>query len=354
MSNVLAFPARRPVDRSRNLAALLQGVAGERRALDDVFWLKECAEALSILAAMDEVLDAGQLAAFEAFHAEVEERLRFYPQYYRFFLSMVLDLEDLGMGGAKGQALCEWVVAEGLAEAELSDLQRAEARRLLSRRGAAAPVSEGALGDRLRRFAERPDTFALPNRKAAYELTHIVFYLSDYGRCDPGLGPAAVQSLTFTGLVAYLDQNHDLLAEICTALRFAGVTPSAIWTEAVATAHRSILPMAAAERCREQDGYHAFMVTGWAEAVAGGRSFEADIPEGYLVFRDRWQGRSALRPLSECLLEIGAARSAEWAGMRGRVVPFLDEGARGVLERAEASTGDFEAFFSRFARAAAG
>jgi hypothetical protein len=60
-----------------------------------------------------------------------------------------------------------------------------EAQRLMARRDMAPKGEDATLEDRARYFMGRSDTFALPNKKAAYELTHLVFYLSEYGRCDP-------------------------------------------------------------------------------------------------------------------------------------------------------------------------
>lgn len=37
-----------------------------------------------------------------------------------------------------------------------------------------------------------------------------------------------MQSLNFVGILAYLDQNADLLAEVCIALGYAGQVPSKI------------------------------------------------------------------------------------------------------------------------------
>jgi hypothetical protein len=92
-------------------------------------------------------------------------------------------------------------------------------------------VIDAGLNDRLLHFINCAETFALPNKKAAYELTHIVFYLSEYGRRDPHLDNRAIQSLNFVGILAYLDQNADLLAEVCIALRYAGQAPSKIWED---------------------------------------------------------------------------------------------------------------------------
>ncbi|MFC6638406.1 hypothetical protein GV827_00655 [Sulfitobacter sp. JBTF-M27] len=350
MSNVVAFQPKLRPDRAQNLAALLEGVSQHRRRPDDVFWLKENAELLNLLVATSEPLMPGALAPFETFYDEIEERLRFYPQYYRFFLSICLDLEDLGLDGCKGERLCDWVASVGLAEAELSDLQRAEARRLLARRGAADVVSSGDLVARLRRFVERPETFALPNKKAAYELTHIVYYLSEYGKYDPELRPEAMMSLEYTGLVAYLDQNHDLLAEVCTAIQFAGGTPSQIWVEDVSRAHAGIMPVPAETEMPVMDAFHAYLVTGWGQAVAGAPCFEAEVPQGGVQFVDQLQAKSALRGLSEFLFDLGAARHGDWSGMRGRVIPFLDAHSRAIVQRAEASSERFGDFFEGFAR----
>ena len=78
-------------------------------------------------------------------------------------------------------------------------------------------------------FIDQPETFTIPNKKAAYELTHIVFF--EYGRKDPGISTDAVRSLEFAGLLALLDHNRDILAEICITLRFAGQTPPLRWKD---------------------------------------------------------------------------------------------------------------------------
>lgn len=352
MSNVVAFPAAhaaQAVPAHPVATALFSGFATQRRPLDDVFWLKENAELLGILAATDQSLETGALEPFDAFYDQIEERLRFFPQYYRFLLSICLDLEDLGMPGDKGARLCAAIAKAGMAEAELSDLQRAEARRLLARRDAAKPPSSGVLGARLRDFMARPLTFALPNKKAAYELTHIVFYLSDYGRVDPQLCDKALISLEFAGLLAYLDQNIDLLAEICVSLRFAGRKPSTIWEDAVAAHHAAILP---SEDGTGTDAYHAYLVTGWAQHVRAQTAFVTPVSMGSVTFNAPEPVPSTLRPLSECLMGLGLARSADWGQMRGFVLPYLGPQGHAILMQAEQSTDKFDDFFQGFARAA--
>jgi len=240
MSNViqLTLPVSRQPKHQR-LAGLIHCFAGERRFGEDVFWLKENAELLSILECSGQTPDAAALAPLEGFYTQAADRLAFFPHYYRFLLSITLDLEDMGLPGEIGAALVDWAADEGLAETELSDLQRAEARRLMQRRGRDPLAWDHGLNDRLRRFINRPETFAMPNKKAAYELAHIVFYLSEYGRRDPGLDAPALTSLNFAGTLAYLDQNADLLGEVCLALRYAGQQPPVLWEDLVARQARA-------------------------------------------------------------------------------------------------------------------
>ncbi len=350
MSNVVSFAPRVTPATSNPYTALIAGIATGRRLPDDVFWLKENAELLGILRASEVALEPRALAPFEAFYDQIEARLRFFPQYYRFLLSLCLDLEDLGVAGNKAEALCAWVAQQGVAQAELSDLQRAEARRLLARRGEAPQVDAG-LDQRLHDFINRTATFAMPNKKAAYELTHIVFYLSEYGQHDPQLSDAALISLEYAGLLAYLDQNVDLLAEVCTALRFAGQTPSALW-EALIVQHHSAVGIVADGAETLMDAYHPYLVTGWALNVAGQGGFQAPVAEGALRFLPPvYAAQGALRSMSECMFDLGDQRSGNWDQMRAHVMPYLGNAGQQVLRDAEGSSDQFERFFAGFARA---
>ncbi|MGJ8625322.1 MAG: DUF6902 family protein [Sulfitobacter sp.] len=349
MTNVISFNLSARMTLATRQCRLISGFADHRRSKDDVFWLKENAEVLGILSSMDTPLGSEALLPFQSFYDQIEARLRFFPQYYRFLISICLDLEDLGMPGDTGSTLCAWAAEVGLAEAELSDLQRAEARRLLARRRAAT-AKDASLDARLHQFINRSETFTLPNKKAAYELTHIVFYLSEYGKRDPGVSGQAVLSLEYAGLLAFLDQNVDLLAEVCAALRFAGQTPSPIWERSVLAAH---------EGCRivaEQDGslndhYHEYLVTGWAAHVAGVQAFNADVPEGAVRFARSSVSTGALRMISERMFALGETRSGDWHQMRAEVAPYLGPDGHEVLASAEQSSDKFDAFFEGFARA---
>lgn len=351
MSNIIALnvPPRRQrlSERTESLVAVF---ARDRRIREDVFWLKENAELLNILECTGQTLDQNDLTPHAGFYQTLDERLRFFPQYYRFLLSIGLDLEDLGMPGGVMEQLCHRVAAEGLPEAELSDLQRAEARRLLARRGVATKAADPGLNDRLRAFIGRPATFALPNKKAAYELTHIVFYLSEYGRCDPRLDCAALTSLDYAGILAYLDQNFDLLAEICIALRQAGQQPSPIWEDAVRQS-LSRFHVTCDDATPLSDDYHEYLVSTWATLMMGHDDSGQSVPGGRCLFHKPRAPEGALRVMSAALMSFAGQRDRDWTQMRAAVTEMLSPDALAILTAAERSSARFDAFFEGFARA---
>jgi hypothetical protein len=352
MSNVIRLNAPvRGQGRVDPRAAMIEAFAHHRRAPEDVFWLKENAELLNILECTGARLDPSALAPHQAFYERIEEYLAFFPQYYRFVLSICLDLEELGLAGAKSEALVRYAACEGLVEAELSDLQRLEARRLMRRRSLDPLAWDTGLEARVRRFLDRPASFAVPNRKVGYELTHLVFYLSDYGRRDPELSPEALTSLEYAGILAFLDQDADILAEICIAMRYAGGVPPGTWERWLAHETRGFRVESGATGALPDD-YHAFLVCNWAMAAAAGNAFAQSAPPGRMTFHRPARPPSPLRAISECLYRMQNSRSADWEAMRPRIEAGICERSVAVLSEARASCDSFAGFFSCFARAA--
>ncbi|MCK0148436.1 hypothetical protein MWU54_00230 [Marivita sp. S6314] len=354
MTNVIEFtPPSRINPQEARLGALLSCFAEHRRFGDDVFWLKENAEILNILESTGTGPGEAALAPYAAFYESLEKRMRFFPQYYRFFLSIALDLEDLGMTGNRAESLVAWADAQDLPQAELSDLQRLEAVRLMARRGIRSNGDVPALEDRARAFMARSDTFALPNKKAAYELTHIVFYLSEYGRKDPHLDAAAKRSLHFAGLLAFIEQNADLLSEICIAMHFAGETPPDLWTDWLQR-ETALFTVQDGPDVSVQDDYHEFLVCNWHQSVVGDAAFAKGFVYDRMRF-DHSQWRAApMREMSEAMFNLDDARSGDWGSMRLHMEDALSPEAMTVLSQAETSSAHFEAFFHGFARADAG
>lgn len=351
MSNVvqLIVPSQRQTPAERH-DALMQSFARHRRFGDDVFWLKENAELLNILECTGADVDGSALGAYAAFYENVEKRLQFFPQYYRFLLSICLDLEDLGLGGDKGARLSEWVAAQGFAKAELSDLQRLEARRLMLRRGVEPLPEDETLETRMRAFMGRSATFSMPNKKAAYELTHAVFYLSEYGRRDPHLGCEVKKSLEFTGLLAFLEQNADLLAEVCVAMRHSGMPVPEMW-DTWLLRHTALFDVECGDRVAQQDDYHEFLVCNWAMAAAGKAPFNKAFEAGRMGFFRPEAIGGPLRELSEIMYRLDDNRSGDWGAMRPVVLDGLSPDAQVIMACAEKSTDVFEEFFEGFARA---
>lgn len=353
MSNIISLSRHVPAKTTEaRCAGLATTFASCRRVMEDVFWLKENAEFLSIMESTGTAMSPDALAPYQNIYDTAQERLAFFPQYYRFLVSIILDLEDLGFAGDRpetGRILCKQVKERGLHEAELSDLQRGEAIRLLARRGVTIEGAD-ATHERLHRFINNSATFAVPNRKAAYELTHIIFYLSEYGRRDPNLSQSAVQSLNFVGTIAHLEQNIDLLAEVCVAMRYAHVTPPKVWDTLVAQTMSRFRP--AENDAGAGDDYHEFLVGNWCLAQAGAPSFMGCFNGAAQGFYSPVEQLGALRALSAALYHWEGERSGIWDDMRADMWPALGADVAAHIDQVRAASPDFDSFFAGFSRAA--
>ena len=101
MSNVNPFSVPHANSQSGRIEAMIKCFATWRRFGDDVFWLKENAELLTILYSSGLTVDPAQLAPYREFYAGIEKRILFFLLYYRFLLSITQDLEALGLGRGK-------------------------------------------------------------------------------------------------------------------------------------------------------------------------------------------------------------------------------------------------------------
>lgn len=353
MSNVVSLARlsrnARPSVTPGGLAPVLAAFAHHRRRPGDAWWLKENAELLGILSALNRRLPELALSVYQPFYEGAADQLAFHPQYYRLILSVVTALEDLGYPGDLGPRLAEWIVSEGWIDSEVNDLQRAEVRHLLARAGQRVTV-EG-LDARLMAFLSRPATFAMPNPRAAYDMLHVVFYLSDYGRRPLQLPEVAVQSLHFLGCLAHLEQNADLLAEVCIALRYAGEAQPALWQEFLAAEARSfrIEPSACLD---SSDAYHNYLVNQWLIGTNGAIAFDAAFGAGPMSFRLSVPMISPLREWSQALLALGPRRSVSWEEMRAACAPRLSPEALAVADAGAEAGPEFRSFFAAFTRAA--
>ncbi len=346
MSNVITFnPPHRRLGHDARLAAVMDCFAHARREKDNVFWLKENAELLNVLECSGQIIDPSALATYAEYYEELPAKLEFFPQYYRFLFSIALDLEALGMNDGHAEKMAQWIVDHDLVQSELSDLQRAEARRLLARAGATPDVDYG-LDDRLRRFINYSPTFALPNKKAAYELTHIIFYLSEYGRRDPMVSARAIESLHYVGILAMLEKNADLLAEVWISLKFAGADIPDEWSRWTDT-HRATAQWTTTPEI--MDDYHEYFMCDWYAQLNGHPAFQGfNSFENMSVHTLRY-AVTPLRTLSETLL--GMDRHAADAHQLQSMTIDLPDDVYDAVAYAEQSSPYFGSFFATFARA---
>lgn len=350
MANVVLLRRHSVVDAGADapgLSGLIDLFARRRRGRHDPFWLKENAEIVQIMAARGlRPTDATLAPLVDELNA-IEDDLLFFPQYYRLLLSLALDLRDLGLHDVPVQAMADLIHRRALISGETSDMHRAEVLLLLQRAGYDW-AQEAALEARLRAFAENAPGFCLPNRRAAYDLTHIVFHAADYGRRPFLDGAKVADSLINVGMVAWLEDNADLLAEVTLALRMAGQPIPPIWHDAVLARARDVR-FESATHLSLDDDYHQYLVLNWAVMAAGLPGFVAPVPIEARIIRQRPRAQMPLAEISQALLSMGRSRSADWPQMRWRLWSLLSPESRARIEALETMP-QFEAFFAGFAR----
>lgn len=349
MSNVVSLYSPAHVTADRALDDVVDLFANRRRTRRDAFWLKENAELLQILLATQHAQSAPDLSAYAGFVSSMVEEMRFFPQYYRFYLSIALDLAALGFADVPVRSLADLTLQGGYMGAELSDSHRAEAGLLMARAGQPLAHDQGLVA-RLEDFCGQSALFCLPNRSLAYALTHSVFHASDYGRVPIARNPARRLALVHAGIIAWMEDNLDLLAEVAVALVQSGEAVPQVWQDAILTALAEFSVEQGAASGPFDDAYHEFLVLNWAAHALGGTAFAASVPSGARLFRRQKHGETALRDLSLALLDMGGGRSADWAMMRWRIWPKLAASARARIEAVEALP-EFDGFFRIFARA---
>jgi hypothetical protein len=256
------------------------------------------------------------------------------------------------MEGIRLDQMAAFICRQKLVEAETSDLHRAEALMMLARAGADS-ARDADLAERLARFSAGAAGFCLPNRRAAYELTHCVFHATQYGNrpLDPIYAPG--QSLMHVGILAVMEDNFDLLAEVTIALRYAGLPVPAAWDVALAAAARQTQFQGAPQEGPFDDDYHEYFVLNWALATAGKPAFAGHLPQGMRLIRQPKRLGATLREVSIALLEMGESRLPDWGKMRWRVWPKLSQPVRDTLSELE-QLPEFAGFFAGFSRSTQG
>ncbi|MDA7550645.1 hypothetical protein N8760_02340 [Rhodobacteraceae bacterium] len=146
-----------------------------------------------------------------------------------------------------------------------------------------------------------------------------------------------------------LDQNVDLLSEICIAMRFAGAMPPKEWETWIGE-ELGEYQVSECANGAVQDHYHSYFMGNWLAALRGNPVFEGKLLARAMSFQASQKSVSPLRGLSESIFKMDAQRCAEWEKMRGRITVDLSTDAYSILELAEKSSPRFEEFFAGFAR----
>jgi hypothetical protein len=252
----------------------VQAFAAKRNSELSFAYLKENGELLSIAASSGLLLEPAVLEHYQVFYDNALPTCKFFPQYFRFILAIVMDLEDLGYQGNTGEKICDFVVKQGYLDFETSDTRRLEILTLLARRRPDGEIEENhrnMLTQSIDRFISKPEHFIKFNKPLFYELTHFIFFLTNYGEVEIPLKNSPIECLTNVGILALLDDDVDLLSEICICFKFLGKKAPAFWETYVENSLNDIKitfdTSIASAMNSATDEYHAYLMMNWLLAL---------------------------------------------------------------------------------------
>ena len=252
----------------------VQAFAVKRNNKLSFAYLKENGELLSIAASSGLLLEPAALEHYRVFYDNALPTCQFFPQYFRFILGIVLDLEDLGYQGDTGAKICDFVSQQGYLNYETSDTRRLEILTLLARRrpdGTLGKSYRNKLIQSIDKFISRPEHFVIFNKPLFYELTHFIFFLTNYGEAPCPLKNSPIEALTNVGILALLDNDVDLLAEICICFKFLGKKPPVFWETYMENSLSDITitfnTSFASAMNSATDEYHAYFMMNWLLAL---------------------------------------------------------------------------------------
>lgn len=244
-------------------------------------FLKENGELLSIAQNLGFIIDPRAVELYRDFYDNAYTLIRCYPQYYRFILPMVLDLEAAGMAGEQGRKITGFVRQKDLLSFDTSDVRRLEAIFTLQRTTALVEGERALLLsilERIEHLIANPSWYTKFHKPLFYDLTHIIFYLTDYGRTDLPLAGDPAPSLMNIGLLALLDNDADLLSEVCLCLGYLRLPIPDYWDNFL-TAYFEDIKVSfkgtvASALNPTVDEYHLYLVCNGYMAAQNRRAFQ--------------------------------------------------------------------------------
>ena len=291
-------------------AETVRAFASDRNGKLSLAFLKENGELLSIAANSGMLLEPAALEFYKPFYENALNTAEFFPQFVRFILGIVLDLEDLGYQGDVGEKICDFVIEQRFLDYETSDTRRLETLTLLARRktpGTTEQAYQTHLFASIDKFISNPDFFVKFNKPLFYELTHYIFFLTKYGEVEFPLQNSPIKSLTYMGILAFLDDDEDLLAEVCVCFKFLGKEPPTIWEQYIEKSLKEITisydTSVQSALNRATDDYHVYLMLNWYLALQKGNVFTEYFGGKTPYFTIPQRGASVLSVLSDALYE---------------------------------------------------
>ena len=250
------------------------------------------------------------LRHYESFYKRALNICVLYPQYYRFVLRMVIDLEDLGMNGTTSDDICALVIDDGLVDFETSDTRRLESLYLLRQRRNDVLINDrrSALLENVDRFINLPKLFGKLNKPLCYDLTHLVFFLTEYGKKPWTLSNSIDACLMNVGVLALLDNDIDLLSEVCICLRFLGKQAPQSFLQVIDTelskVEISYFNEITSVLNSSTDEYHPYLVANWLLALEQKPCFTIKFSGRKPVFTIPQNGASALSAIASIMHDV--------------------------------------------------
>jgi len=319
-------------------------------------YLKENGELLSIAASSNLLLEPAARELYRKFYDSAFQTCELLPQYFRFILAIVMDLEDLGYVGNVGKRICEYVVKQDYLDYETSDTRRLEILTLLARRipdGAIERNYRDQLEQSVDKFISKPDHFVKFNKPLFYELTHFIFFLTNYGTNKIQLKNSPIECLTNVGILALLDNDVDLLAEICICFKFLGETPPAFWEQYVESSLSEVTITFDASIQSAINGatdeYHAYFMMNWFLALRKQPTFTEKFNGRTPCFSLPQKEPSVLSILSDSLYKTQVGRTMSTQECVGSLAT-LSQCNKALLSNALGATPQTEKLLSKYSQ----
>jgi hypothetical protein len=266
---------------------IVEAFASKRNNALNFPFLKENGELLSIACTSGMLLEPSALKLYASFYDRSLNICETYPSYFRFVLRLILDLEDLGMNGARAGEIATFVREYDFLHYETSDVRRLEILYLLERGLGLTAEEKDVRQDVLKsveKFAAQPKFYTRFNKPLFYDLTHIVFFLTHYGTRAWPFQNSIVECLLNVGVLSFLDEDYDLLAEVCICLTFLNEEVPPFWMifmqSQLAAVNVQFDSDVQSALNNAVDDYHPYLVSNWLLAL-----------NGEPVFAERFDGR---------------------------------------------------------------